>query len=266
MKSSVFVLCLALGLGAASGARAQWPAAPQALPSPSTSPDYLAALNRWRASLSAFATADKEKLPATDGVLFVGSSTIRMWTHLAQDFRQSPVVINRGFGGSTMADCSLFTQELVVRYRPRHVLVYAGDNDLAEGRTPLQVLESFAQFANTVRETLPEARISYISIKPSPSREALMPKIRTTNDIIAAYVRTMANAEYIDIFTPMLGADGRPRAELFLGDRLHMNETGYRLWQSVISAHMTAPETPGPVPRPVQSGPNVPSGALLPTP
>lgn len=268
MKSSVFVLCLALGLGAASAARAQLPAAPQALPSPSASPDYLAALNRWRASLSAFATADKEKLPATDGVLFVGSSTIRMWTHLAQDFRQSPVVINRGFGGSTMADCSLFTQELVVRYRPRHVLVYAGDNDLAEGRSPLQVLESFAQFANTVRETLPEARISYISIKPSPSREALMPKIRTTNDIIAAYVRTMANAEYIDIFTPMLGADGRPRAELFLGDRLHMNETGYRLWQSVISAHVTAPETlaTSPAPRPVQSGPNVPSGAPVPTP
>ncbi|WP_219210369.1 SGNH/GDSL hydrolase family protein [Variovorax boronicumulans] len=268
MKFPLFVLCLALGLSACGAASAQLPAgappaAPPALPS-ATSPDYLAAMNRWRSSLSAFASADKEKLPATDGVLFVGSSTIRMWTHLAQDFRQSPVVINRGFGGSTMADCSLFTHELVVRYRPRHVLVYAGDNDLAEGRTPLQVLESFAQFANTVRETLPEARISYISIKPSPSREALMPKIRSTNDIIAAYVRTMANAEYIDIFTPMLGADGRPRAELFLGDRLHMNETGYRLWQSVISAHVTAPETlaASPAPRPVQSGPGTPSGLL----
>jgi lysophospholipase L1-like esterase len=274
MKSPLFVLCLALALGAAGAASAQLPvvssAAPQALPAaaPAASPDYLAAMNRWRSSLSAFATADKEKLPATDGVLFVGSSTIRMWTHLAQDFRQSPVVINRGFGGSTMADCSLFTHELVVRYRPRHVLVYAGDNDLAEGRTPLQVLESFAQFANTVRETLPEARISYISIKPSPSREALMPKIRSTNDIIAAYVRTMANAEYIDIFTPMLGTDGRPRAELFLGDRLHMNETGYRLWQSVISAHVTAPETlaASPAPRPVQSGPGVPSGLFGATP
>lgn len=270
MKSSVFVLCLALGLSAVGAARAQSPLAPAASAAPvaSASPAYLAAMNRWRSSLSAFDTADKEKLPASDGVLFVGSSTIRMWTHLAQDFRQSPVVINRGFGGSTMADCSLFTRELVVRYRPRHVLVYAGDNDLAEGRTPLQVLESFAQFANTVREELPEARISYISIKPSPSREALMPRIRVTNDIIAAYVRTMANAEYIDIFTPMLAADGRPRAELFLGDRLHMNETGYRLWQSVISAHVTSTETlaASPAPRPVQSGPGVPTGPLGPTP
>ena len=259
---------LGLALGAAGVARAETPGALQsaALATPPSSPDYLAAMTRWQASLTAFATADKEKPPGTDGVLFVGSSTIRFWTHLAQDFRQSPVVINRGFGGSTMADCSLFTRELVVRYRPRHVLVYAGDNDLAEGRTPRQVLESFAQFVNTVRTELPDARISYISIKPSPSREALLPKIRTTNDIIAAYVRTMSNGEYIDIFTPMLGPDGRPRADLFLGDRLHMNETRYRLWQSVISAHVTAPATlaASPAPQPVQSGPGVPTASAAP--
>ena len=202
------------------------------------SPEYAAAVTRWKSSLSAFADADKTLAPGTDGVLFVGSSTIRFWTHLAQDFRQLPVVINRGFGGSTMADCSLFTGELVTRYKPRHVLVYAGDNDLAEGRTPLQVMESFAHFASTVRAALPDTRISYISVKPSPSREALLPKIRETNNIIAAYIRTLGNSEYIDIYTPMLGADGRPRPELFLADKLHMNETGYRLWQTVISSHV----------------------------
>ena len=212
-----------------------------ALPAPrlvKPSPDYVAAVTRWKSSLSAFADADKNLAPGTDGVLFVGSSTIRFWTHLAQDFRQLPVVINRGFGGSTMADCSLFTGELVTRYKPRHVLVYAGDNDLAEGRTPLQVMESFAHFATTVRAALPDTRISYISVKPSPSRESLLPKIRETNNIIAAYIRTLGNSEYIDIFTPMLGADGRPRQELFLADKLHMNETGYRLWQTVISSHV----------------------------
>ena len=207
------------------------------------SPEYVAAVTRWKSSLSAFAEADKSLAPGTDGVLFVGSSTIRFWTHLAQDFRQHPVVINRGFGGSTMADCSLFTSELVVRYKPRHVLVYAGDNDLAEGRSPLQVLESFAYFASTVRAALPDTRISYISVKPSPSREALLPKVRETNNIIAAYIRTLSNSEYIDIYTPMLGPDGRPRPELFLADRLHMNETGYRLWQSVISAHVVEGRT-----------------------
>jgi lysophospholipase L1-like esterase len=243
-------MALALGLGASAGVRAETPlklqAAALALP---PSPDYTAAMTRWQGSLAAFADADKERLPDSDGVLFVGSSTIRFWTHLAQDFRQLPVVINRGFGGSTMADCSLFTRELVVRYKPRHVLVYAGDNDLAEGRTPQQVLESFARFATTVRDALPGTRISYISIKPSPLREALLPKIRVTNDIIAAYVRTLADSEYIDVFTPMMGADGRPRPEFFRGDRLHMNEEGYRLWQSIIVSHVavvpaTLAETP----------------------
>lgn len=269
MKAAFSLSALCLACAVATGAVAQAeprmvsPAALTVAPSP-PSPEYQAAMSRWQSSLTAFANADKEKLPGTDGVLFVGSSTIRFWTHLAQDFRQSPVVINRGFGGSTMADCSLFARDLVVRYKPRHVLVYAGDNDLAEGRTPMQVMESFARFANTVRDELPGTRISYISIKPSPSREALLPQIRSTNAMIAAYVHTMANADYIDTFTPMIGEDGRPRADLFLRDRLHMNDTGYRLWQSVISAHVAAPAvladtaTPGAL--------AVPTAALRPKP
>lgn len=205
------------------------------------SPAYLAAQARWKTDLAAFATADRERLPANDGVLFVGSSTIRFWTSLAQDFHQLPVVINRGFGGSTMDDCNLFARDLVVRYKPRQVLVYAGDNDLAEGRTPFQVLESFAHFANTVRAELPNVRISYISVKPSPSREKLLPQIRETNNVIAAYLQRLPNSEYIDIFTPMMGTDGRPRAELFRGDLLHLNAEGYKLWQSIIVSHLPAP-------------------------
>jgi lysophospholipase L1-like esterase len=257
-----FCASLLIALATQTTAHAEVPApagdlratAPAVAPLP-VSPEYAAAVGRWQASLSAFDNADKERLPGEGGVLFVGSSTIRFWTHLAQDFREQPVVINRGFGGSTMADCSLFTRELVVRYRPRHVLVYAGDNDLAEGRTPLQVLDSFIRFARTVRETLPDARISYISVKPSPSREALLPKIRETNNILSAYVRTLDNSEYIDIFTPMMGADNRPRADLFLGDRLHMNETGYRLWHSVIASHV------GPAPAALAAAPALPAPA-----
>ncbi len=242
MKAAISlpVLCLALAFGTGAAAQAEPRLVPPAALAVAPSPEYQAAMARWQGSLAAFANADRENLPATGGVLFVGSSTIRFWKHLAQDFSQLPVVINRGFGGSTMADCSLFARDLVVRYKPRHVLVYAGDNDLAEGRTPMQVMESFARFANTVREALPGVRISYISVKPSPSREALLPQIRSTNAMIAAYIHTMTNADYIDTFTPMIGEDGRPRAELFLGDRLHMNEAGYRLWQSVIGAHMAA--------------------------
>lgn len=198
-----------------------------------------ASYGKWQASFDAFAASDRERQPAQNGTLFVGSSTIRMWSSLSQDFRQLPVVINRGFGGSTMADCNKYVRELVIRYQPSQVLVYAGDNDLAEGRTPQQVLESFTQFVHAVRTELPGARIDYISIKPSPSRASLLAQIREANALIGGYVATLHNAGYIDIHTPMMAADGQPRGELFLGDRLHLNNEGYRLWQSVISARLT---------------------------
>lgn len=198
---------------------------------------------RWKSSMAAFAAADREKAPAANGTLFVGSSTIRMWSHLAQDFRDLPV-INRGFGGSTMADCHYFVKQLVVQYKPRQVLVYAGDNDLAVGRTPAQVLDSFKGFVETVRRELPDTRIAYISIKPSPSRESLMPKVREANTLLAQYVRSLPNAAYIDIFHPMLDGAGAIRADLFGPDRLHMNELGYALWQSVIRPYVL-PETGG---------------------
>jgi len=235
MKAPARLAALSLVLLATVASRAEAVAPPGG---EAPSPTHRASYGRWQHELNAFARADRERLPATDGVLFVGSSTIRMWSRVAEDFRDQPVVINRGFGGSTMAECSQFARELVVRYRPRLVLVYAGDNDLAEGRTPMQVLESFAAFTNTVRAELPDTRIAYISVKPSPSREALLPRIRETNDIIAAYLRRLPGSDYIDVFTPMLGADGRPRAELFRGDQLHMNAEGYRLWQSVIAPHL----------------------------
>lgn len=193
---------------------------------------------RWQSSMAAFAAADREQQPAADGVLFVGSSTIRMWSHLSQDFRQAPVVINRGFGGSTMADCHYFVKQLVVQYRPRQVLVYAGDNDLAVGRTPAQVLASFQGFVKTVRKARPDTVIDYISIKPSPSRAGLMPQIRETNALVEAYVKTLPSAQYIDVFSKMVDAQGTPREELFRGDRLHMNDEGYALWRSVISAYV----------------------------
>ncbi|WP_345944670.1 SGNH/GDSL hydrolase family protein [Variovorax sp. dw_954] len=196
---------------------------------------------RWQSELSAFAQADREHPPAADGVVFVGSSTIRFWTHLAADFPAQPAILNRGFGGSTMADCSLLARELVVRHKPRQVVVYAGDNDLAEGQSPLQVMTSLARFMAAVRAELPGARISFISVKPSPSRATLLPKMRETNDIVAAYLRTQANSEYIDTFTPMLGADGQPRVELFRADMLHMNDAGYRIWQSVVAPHLLPP-------------------------
>lgn len=195
---------------------------------------------RWQSSMDAFAAADRDLAPESGGVLFVGSSTIRMWTDLREDFRQLPVVINRGFGGSTMADCNYFVKSLVVQYRPRHVIVYAGDNDLAEGRSPAHVLESFQSFVTAVRTALPDTRISYISIKPSPLRSALLPQVREANALLAGYVRTVPHSDYIDVFTPMMTAGGEPRSDLYGPDRLHMNAAGYDLWQAVVGGHLGA--------------------------
>lgn len=202
---------------------------------------------RWGDTLAAFERSDRTSRPAPGGVLFVGSSSIRLWPRITDDFRQV-TVINRGFGGSTMADCSQLASQLVVQYRPRHVIVYAGDNDLAEGRTPRQVLESFQEFVNIVRSELPEARISYISVKPSPVREPLLDKARETNALISRYVQEqLTNASYIDVFTAMLDGDGRPRTDLYGPDRLHMNATGYALWRQLVTTHILAaqagPET-----------------------
>ena len=195
--------------------------------------------------MDAFAQADKAHRPAPHGVLFVGSSTIRFWSRMAEDFSQEPVVINRGYGGSTLEDTRYFARRLVVQYQPRHVLLYAGDNDLAEGRTPSQVLQSLKGFITVVRRELPQTRIDYISIKPSPLRISLLPRMREANTMIEAYLRTVPNAGFIDVFNPMLGADGAPRADLFGPDRLHMNDAGYALWKSVIGAHVSPAVTDG---------------------
>ncbi|TFZ05589.1 GDSL family lipase [Ramlibacter henchirensis] len=206
-----------------------------------------AVVARWGDSLAAFERADRAQRPEAGGVLFVGSSSIRLWPRMPDDFRQV-TVINRGFGGSTMADCSQLARQLVVQYRPRHVIVYAGDNDLAEGRTPRQVLESFQEFVRIVRSELPDARISYISVKPSPLREPLLDKAREVNTLVADYIQALPNASFIDVFTAMLDGSGRPRTDLYGPDRLHMNASGYALWKRLITTHILAAQSPSDAP------------------
>ena len=199
---------------------------------------------RWQSSLQEFAAADKLAMPAGQGVLFVGSSTIRMWSTLANDFQSLPVVINRGYGGSTLSDCSHMVRQLVTQYHPAQVLVYGGENDLFEGQKPTQVRDSLVRFMESVRKELPDTRIGFISIKPSPSRQELLPAIHHANAMIADYLKTQKNADYIDIYNPMLGEEGQLRPELFLPDMLHMNAQGYALWQSVIAPYVVQTRSP----------------------
>jgi len=166
---------------------------------------------------------------APGGIVFVGSSSIRLWESLAADFSGLPVV-NRGFGGSTMTDVAWFTPRIVLPLRPHLVVLYAGDNDLAAGHTPEQVLSDYRAFVGHVHASLPATRVVFVSIKPSPSRWALVERIRRANALIAADIARDPRAAYVDVFTPMLGPDGRPRPELFRDDSLHMTAAGYALW------------------------------------
>ncbi len=212
-----------------------WAQTTQTAPIASSAPDPSAV---WESAFSAFALADRQHAPPPGGVVFVGSSSIRLWNDLEQQFQVAPAVIKRGFGGSTLSDCVHYLDRLVIPYRPRLVLVYAGDNDLAEGRTPAEVLQQFESFARGVHQALPDTRIAFISVKPSPAREAILPEVRSTNELVRKYTLSEPGLDFIDIYTPMMGADGHPRAELFRADRLHLNQAGYALWRAAIRPHV----------------------------
>lgn len=188
---------------------------------------------RWEPEIRQFEELDKSSPPKPGGILFTGSSSIRMWTTLAADFPNHPVT-GRGFGGSEMSDLNHYVDRIVIPYAPRHILVYEGDNDLANGKTPQQVLADFQTFVAKVREKLPRTRIDYIAIKPSRARWHLSHQIRETNRSIAAWGRTQSRVGFIDVFRPMLHPDGRLRGELFREDGLHLNAEGYALWTQVI--------------------------------
>lgn len=189
---------------------------------------------RFAAELNAFIRADSVAPPPPSPVLFVGSSSIRMWTSLAADFPGLPV-LNRGFGGSRMDDVLRYADRVVFRYEPRTIVLYEGDNDIQDGRTPARVAGDLAEFLSRVRRTQPLTRVVCLSVKPSPSRWTLIDKMRQTNALMRTVVAQDTMATFVDVFTPMLGADGRPRPELYLADSLHMTPAGYAIWREALT-------------------------------
>ncbi len=193
----------------------------------------------WQQDMQRFADADAIAPPPKQAVLFIGSSSIRFWDTLATDFPGVPA-INRGFGGSEIRDSTWYADRIVVPYAPRMIVLYAGDNDLSSGRSPLQLRDDFRSFVARVRHDLPGVKIAYISNKPSPSRTRLLPAQREANSLIRQDIAMMKRVQFIDIFTPMLDAQGQPRAELFREDQLHMNPAGYQLWKQVVAPYLAA--------------------------
>jgi lysophospholipase L1-like esterase len=190
----------------------------------------------WEPEIRQFENQDRKKPPPQHEIVFVGSSSIVFW-NLPQYFPNLKT-INRGFGGSELADSVRYAERIVTPYKPRIVVLYAGDNDIASGTPPERVAGNFEQFVQKVQGPLPQTRIIVISIKPSLLRWSVFDKMRSANAMIRAYCSKRPGLTYVDVEPLMLGANGKPRPELFVGDGLHMTPEGYKIWTAALLPHL----------------------------
>jgi len=184
--------------------------------------------NRFAGEIKEFAEWDSKNAVPAEPILFVGSSSIRMWrTH--ESFPNLPVV-NRGFGGSHISDVIHFAERIVLPYKPKLIVFYAGDNDVAGGKSAQRVLDDYSRFVGLMHARLPRTRIIFITIKPSGSRWSLWPEMNKANELVKASCEKDARLFFADLAAPLLDRDGRPQDDLFLKDRLHLNSDGYAAW------------------------------------
>jgi lysophospholipase L1-like esterase len=192
----------------------------------------------WEPAIKAFEASDRASPPPTGEIVFVGSSSIRLWD--VQRYFPDLKIVNRGFGGSQLSDAVRYAERIVIPYKPRIVVVYAGDNDIYGGATSEQVAISFEQFVRIVRARLPEVRIVFIGIKPSLQRWDVIERTRLANALIRAYAGHDDNVAFVDVDHAMLGWDERPRPELFVADGLHLTPAGYELWSALLRPLLAA--------------------------
>lgn len=221
MKIRSIRRCALLGLSLLVGAVAF--AAPQIAPNP-----------HWESEIKSMEARDR-LLPKKEGdaIVFVGSSSIRLWKSLRTDFPDLRVY-NHGFGGSYLIDSVAYADRILFPLKPKTIVLYAGTNDINGGVSPEDVFANFKLFVTVVREQLPETRILYISIAPNPSRWHLRDKIQAANRLIADYIKQGENMDYVDMYSAMLGADGLPLPDIYVQDGLHMNPKGYAIWAEIL--------------------------------
>jgi len=188
--------------------------------------------NRFDREIGAFTQWDSRNAFPVDPILFVGSSSIRMW-RTREAFPDLPV-INRGFGGSHISDVIHFASRIVLPYKAKTIVFYAGDNDIAGGKSAQRVLDDYRKFVAFARHDLPGVPIVFISIKPSGSRWSLWPEMKKANDLVKGFSATDARLFFADLARPLLGSSGEPDPELFLDDRLHLNARGYAAWTKTL--------------------------------
>jgi len=182
-----------------------------------------------------FRKMDSVQAPPSNAILFVGSSSFTRWTDV-QSYFPGYTIINRGFGGSTLADLLRYEEDVIFKYNPKEIVIYCGENDVASSDTitAKTVYNRFTTLFSEIRAVYPNVQVVFISLKPSPSRWHMRDKAIATNEMIENYLKKQKNAEFIDVWKPMLGPDGKPRQELFVEDNLHMNAKGYAIWQKLI--------------------------------
>jgi lysophospholipase L1-like esterase len=192
--------------------------------------------DRWERFVAAYDEADKVSPPLKHQIVFVGSSTIRRWD--VASYFPDLKIINRGIDGTELSDALKYIDRLVLRYEPRLVVVYAGDNDIGGGKLSEQVSVDFERFVRAVQTRLPETRILYIGIKPSPLRWLQVDRMRLANQVIRTICERDDRLAFLDFDNLMLGWDEKPRRELYVEDGLHLSPQGYQLWTAVLRPYL----------------------------
>jgi lysophospholipase L1-like esterase len=193
---------------------------------------------RFVKEMAAFAEKDRAGMPEPGGVVFLGSSSIRIWK-VGEAF-PGVNVINRGFGGSQIFDSVNYFDRVVKPYKPAMVVFYAGDNDIAAGKTPERVAGDLEKLIGLIRGEVPECRVVVIGIKPSISRWRMIEKMREANRLMEGVVKRDGKSDFVSVEEEMLGADGKPRPELFMKDGLHMSAAGYEIWNKKLRPYVEA--------------------------
>jgi lysophospholipase L1-like esterase len=189
--------------------------------------------------IQAFKKQDSVKFPHRNAILFIGSSSFTNWVDV-QNYFPDYQIINRGFGGSTLPDLIRYANDIIFPYHPKQIIIYCGENDLAssDSISANRVYRRFQDLFTLVRKKLPAVPIAYISMKPSPSRQSLMPKMQQGNKLIRDFLKKKRKTAFIDVYRLMIDNNGNPRAELFKSDQLHMNEKGYAIWKKAILPYL----------------------------
>ncbi len=182
--------------------------------------------------IQAFKKKDSLSFPEPGQTLLIGSSSFTMWKDV-QDYFPRKQILNRGFGGSSLTDLIRYQEEIIYPYDPKKIVIYCGENDFAGSDTITvpTVVSRFRILFSAIRYRLLQVPIVYVSMKPSPSRAHLMPKMEEANAAIELFLKAQLKTSYVDVYHPMLQKDGRPKPEIFLADSLHMNAKGYKIWK-----------------------------------